>query len=211
MGAKNQNKTAGKIRRRKRRRANRRAGAGQDKVRAEDAVEPGPGITPNVAHLHAMSTEANQRKNTEGEEGGDRCDVSLSEARTVMEGGACNTDDTEERRIDKDPGVVLKECANVEFELRDNIPGLKYQQGVETGWTPVRHRRKRNKSTQSSGSESDGVMEQWIQRAKKIDYDVSEEDDQPGITVYTRNMLHWFPVKPDPTPVARRTRAKYKL
>ena len=97
----------------------------------------------------------------------------------------------------------------MEFELWDDIPGLKYQQGVEAGWTPVRHRRKRNKSTQSSGSESDGVMEQWIQRAKKIDYEVSEEDDQPGITVYTRNMLHWFPVKPDPTPVARRTRASY--
>ena len=36
---------------------NRRAGAGQDKERAEDAVQPGPGISPNVAHLHATSTK----------------------------------------------------------------------------------------------------------------------------------------------------------
>ena len=42
-------------------------------------------------HLHAMSETT---KNTQGEEGSDRCDVCLSEAVTVKEGETCTTGNT---------------------------------------------------------------------------------------------------------------------
>ena len=64
---------------RKRRRANRHAGAGQDKdkvgAKTVDAVEPAPGVTPNIAHLPAESSEAKQHRKAGGEECNNKRDV----------------------------------------------------------------------------------------------------------------------------------------
>ena len=52
----------------------------------------------------------------------------------------CTTDINlpEEGIVSEDVAVInVKECCNVHFELQDNTPGLKFQQGVEEGWTQV--------------------------------------------------------------------------
>lgn len=44
----------------------------------------------------------------------------------------------EEGIVSEDVAVInVKECCNVDFELQDNTPGLKFQLGVEEEWIPV--------------------------------------------------------------------------
>ena len=77
-----------------------------------DAVELEPFVTPNVAHLQATSSGVKQPRilNEEG-----------------MEGETCTTDSNlpKEGRVSEED-IVLNECCNAEFELWDNIPGLKF-------------------------------------------------------------------------------------
>ena len=115
--------------------------------------------------------------------------------------------------------INLLACDAVEFETKDDVPGVKYKManGSE-GWTPVTRRRRRKSrtklrkpinypdidTTDSESSSSDLDMS----CSRQIDYTI--RDGVPGLTVYRRNPNpKWSPIAP--SPVASRTRTKRKL
>ena len=111
----------------------------------------------------------------------------------------------------KPVAVNLTTCNSVSYEMRDQVPGVRYTKNGIEAWTPVvkRSRRKALKkqpdnSTVESTSDSSG-SELDVTCSRMVQYSVRE--GVPGVSVHRRNVV-WTPVVP--SPVATRTRSRTK-
>ena len=119
--------------------------------------------------------------------------------------------------------VDLTSCSNVNFEIRDGCPGVRYQDPDDNkaGWTPVVDRRRRKKrlpdfvlrrfspdhrmqmAHRDSGNQSDdsssGDEELTIPTGANVQFSVNE--GTPGLQIRTWYTSSW-------TPIASRTRSK---
>ena len=117
--------------------------------------------------------------------------------------------------------VDLTICSKVQFELRDGVPGVSYQDTENTaGWTPVSGRRRKRPQLppyvlrrfppdhplRRNQSNSDSETDEEICIPQNADTDVCFNilDGVPGLQVTTKNSSKW-------TPIASRTRSKSKL
>ena len=121
------------------------------------------------------------------------------------------------------PETVQYSCSNVNFEMRDGCPGVRYQDpdDNEAGWTPVVGRRRRKKrlpdfvlrrflpdhcmqmAHRDCGNQSDdsssGDEELTIPTGANVHFSVNE--GKPGLQIRTQYTSSW-------TPIASRTRSK---
>ena len=120
--------------------------------------------------------------------------------------------------------IDLTSCCNVNFEMRDGCPGVRYQDSDDmAGWTPVVGRRRKKKrlpdfvlrrfppdhpmrkTHQDSGSQSDVASsedeELTIPTGANVHFDIYE--GTPGLKIRTTSTSRW-------TPIASRTRSKFK-
>ena len=107
----------------------------------------------------------------------------------------------------------LTVCENVEFEMRDEVPGLAFSKDGSQGWTPVVHRKKRRqirkmttaRSTKAESSEEE--LETCVWKAKQVVYKI--RDGMPGLKMRfgpTNRNIKWTPVTP--SPISSRTRSQ---
>ena len=120
--------------------------------------------------------------------------------------------------------IDLTSCCNVNFEMRDGCPGVRYQDSDNVaGSTPVVGRQRKQKrlpdfvlrrfppdhpmqkTHQDSGSQSDVAgsedEELTIPTGANMRFDIYE--GTPGLQIQTSNTSRW-------TPIASRTRSKFK-
>ena len=109
--------------------------------------------------------------------------------------------------------VDLTTCSEVQFESRDGVPGVCYQDTENTaGWTPVIGRRRkrpqlpsyvlrrfppdhplrRNQSNHSSESDSETDEEICIPQNANVCFNII--DGVPSLQVTTKNSSQWTPV-----------------
>ena len=96
--------------------------------------------------------------------------------------------------------VNIAACEEVTFEMRQDVPGLKYKIGSEEAWTKVKRRKGKRKQnywgrecSDDSGSKVD------IACTREVKY--QERGEVPGLYVRkgsTMTSVTWTPVKPSP-------------
>ena len=109
--------------------------------------------------------------------------------------------------------ISLTACESVMYEMRDDIPGVKFEKGGQAGWTPVQ---KSGLDQAIDREEGNGTLttprratmkKLQIKYAKEVAY--REISGTPGLLFRrgnTRHSYEWLPVVP--SPIASRTRNK---
>ena len=109
--------------------------------------------------------------------------------------------------------ISLTACESVMYEMRDDIPGVKFVKGGQAGWTPVQ---KSGLDQAIDHEEGNGTLttprratmeKLQIKHAKEVAY--REISGTPGLLFRrgnTRHSYEWLPVVP--SPIASRTRNK---
>ena len=111
---------------------------------------------------------------------------------------------TEETSLER---VDLTCCKAVEFELRDEVPGVLADK--HEGWTPVVRRRRKWGPLFPSASHSDSDSSTVKIPAHILNAQVKYHvDDSPGLHYSTRRVQGWNPIIPSPAPIAGRTRSR---
>ena len=103
--------------------------------------------------------------------------------------------------------IDLVACNDVTYEAKDDVPGVKFVEGDDEKWTPVKRRKKRKKNkVEVADSDCDIDMNM----AKQVIYE--ERNGVPGLYIRRKCMSAgvspWTPVKP--SYIANRTRSKLK-
>ena len=97
------------------------------------------------------------------------------------------------------------------YEVRDSVPGVRFEKDGKQGWVKVVRKKKgikkkrglkvgRGEEGSSSGSEVD------VGEASEVVYMVDSDDEGPGLMVQRRRTREWIPI--EPSPISTRTRAR---
>jgi len=122
---------------------------------------------------------------------------------------------TEETSLER---VDLTCCKAVEFELRDEVPGVRFLADEHEGWTPiVKRKRKRghhfpsaSRSDSDSSTDSESSTDEipaHILNAQVVKCHVNTVDSSPGLHYRMSRVRGWIPISPSPAPIAGRTRS----
>lgn len=108
------------------------------------------------------------------------------------------------RSLSPSCGPDLVSCELVAYEMRDEVPGIRFAEHGKEQWTPVVSKRRGRTRLKDNDVEDDDLN---LKDARQVEY--QERDNLPGLYVRrgcTMNSVSWIPIAP--SPISSRTRSQ---